>query len=1457
MIQSLFSQTILVSMVSHIIHLSDIHLRNGLDRNEIRYDTYIQVIDNLTRTITDNNYPHPVFVITGDIFHNKSKAHALTLDLFKYLIKNLTSFGEVILIEGNHDIRFDQPTDPSLVDPFTGYHNVHLLKTGTVVIGRIGFTSVNVLDTIKKDGTYDIVPSDQLPSFPKNFNRDIDKMIALFHGSFRGVNMTRDVRVPDEPRYYPLDWIVGFDYVMLGDIHLQQKFVYKETPVAYAGSLIQQNYGEQIIKHGYGCLDLSDMKYTFVKIYNPNGFLNLSNIDGVWSVGMNGNKDYKPLEDIITQTLFPKEPYIRLHNNTNDIHTLINLLNENNVIVNVEKLITEHPQTNNTHNTNHISNFVSINDHLAFRDIDILKKHFKDDQKALDLINDMNKFSIKKIDNIPSLNNLIHTQNKLIDKELSSLNNTIEKSYNNGNTFKLLHLKWSWILCFGDNNNYDFEKALGNVAIVNGKNGTGKTAFFDVICIALFGDPIPSRHKQKAGQDHYIVNTNKPTSTSCNTQLIFIVHDKKYLLNRNLQHCKTKDVVSIRQKVSLTDITNPDEHTKIATGMKELDVWLSNNIGSLNDFIEQSMITQNLDKNILDMSSKDTKAHIENIININTIKNMIELCNRSSLGHKQVNDNVLSIKSDRYIKRDELLKLNNSSSDAYTELLKTHKDELASMKKKVSDISIDHNKYPKKELERSKNDLYSICYNLKSSLDLHDYVDMESVTKQKNVSEHNLMDTRSLTIADINKYAKSFNPDIPSMEQIDKPSFDIKYINDLKKSIKGFKEPKVIPDMKLTECQEQLEKLQKMYSDHLEEKPNIVYDRNYGKNPEAALNKIKYEFGSYEECHRLSMLYKGDQWTHNGYKYDINAGNDHKKDTSKIKEDRILEYEKIVENFEKYIQEKKQSIDDQQQDINQYTQKLLQLDVVSKPSISYDEANSFLDELDKNQKYYDKNTDKYQQIQDVFEEYDAIEKVIVRLKDDIDRFKNIEYNPNCEVCMKQDHVVQLNKWKVELVDNQNKQKEVKGKLGKRNMDNLRVKLQEFVLFKNDFDVMITKKDEYNKIIETWSKYNDFKLQYDLNKANIDSSTESMNVSKNELTDLVSQSNDHKKYLNSMKGCIKDAYDQIASLKIIQNNSVLFDFEEKAANIKKDTQSIKNNLDLAKQYDKWINEIQPVIHDIKDKEEQLKRWKVWDEWLITKDCYDYKNICDKLNNLTDLRMYQEIVDTVYDQYQEKKTLDLSIEKIESEILDLEKKIYDTEKNKQNLIDLEKEIEAINETEKYLTDHIGFLDYLKDEIKEIKDKVYQQNILPAICNNVNRIVLEAVSDHLKYLKLIAEIQGDNIKWYVSNLNGDKIPINKASGFQRFIIGLALRLSIPYLTSASHKCRQLFIDEGFVNSDNDNLSKVPQFLQRLLLRYEGVLLVSHLDIIKEACDVTINIRRENVEYNDNKFAVSKIDY
>ena len=94
---------------------------------------------------------------------------------------------------------------------------------------------------------------------------------------------------------------------------------------------------------------------------------------------------------------------------------------------------------------------------------------------------------------------------------------------------------------------------------------------------------------------------------------------------------------------------------------------------------------------------------------------------------------------------------------------------------------------------------------------------------------------------------------------------------------------------------------------------------------------------------------------------------------------------------------------------------------------------------------------------------------------------------------------------------------------------------------------------------------------------------------------------------------------------------------------------------------------------------------------------------------------------------------------------------------------------------------------------------------------------------------------------NINDEEyfVPYIKCSGFEKFILSLALRLTIANFHKNTFKCEQLFIDEGFVAFDSNNLDKVPVMLNNLLGMYSSIIIVSHIDKLKDENYMNIDIK------------------
>ena len=131
----------------------------------------------------------------------------------------------------------------------------------------------------KYSGTYEFAPGYEwcvLSCFDEeNFHRakptKDNVSIALYHGAVRGSLTDTDWQLEGES---DLDLFKSYDFSMLGDIHKRQ-FLNKKGTVAYSGSTIQQNFGEDSEK-GFLLWDIrsaDDFDVEFYEVENQYHFV--------------------------------------------------------------------------------------------------------------------------------------------------------------------------------------------------------------------------------------------------------------------------------------------------------------------------------------------------------------------------------------------------------------------------------------------------------------------------------------------------------------------------------------------------------------------------------------------------------------------------------------------------------------------------------------------------------------------------------------------------------------------------------------------------------------------------------------------------------------------------------------------------------------------------------------------------------------------------------------------------------------------------------------------------------------------------------------------------------------------------------------------------------------------------------------------------------------------------------
>ena len=208
-----------------IIHLADIHWR-GLSRHEEYRESFSSFFVKAKKLRPD------VIYIGGDIVHSKTQGISPELiDNLSWWFSQLAKIAPTHIILGNHDgLQHNKDRQDAISPIINALDNDRLFlykKSGVYPTGIDGY-SWCVLSCFDEESWQDVEPvHDQIN-------------IALFHGGVWGSSTDIDWKIDGE---VTVDMFKKYDFSLLGDIHRCQ-FLNDKKTIAYCGSSIQQNYGE-------------------------------------------------------------------------------------------------------------------------------------------------------------------------------------------------------------------------------------------------------------------------------------------------------------------------------------------------------------------------------------------------------------------------------------------------------------------------------------------------------------------------------------------------------------------------------------------------------------------------------------------------------------------------------------------------------------------------------------------------------------------------------------------------------------------------------------------------------------------------------------------------------------------------------------------------------------------------------------------------------------------------------------------------------------------------------------------------------------------------------------------------------------------------------------------------------------------------------------------------------------
>ena len=512
-------------------HIADTHIRN------LKYHyEYREVFKQLYKSLAEEKVDY--IIHCGDIAHTKTQISPEFVDMCREFFDNLAKIAPTYIILGNHDGNLKNSSREDAITPIVkamSNKNLILLKNAGEVKIDDNFY-LNVLSVFDED------------NWTPPSNEDAIN-IALYHGaidkSLTDTNWTlggdHDISIFDK-----------FDFAFLGDIHKTQ-MLDKQGRIWYAGSTVQQNFGESLDK-GYLLWDIEskdDFTTKHIAFKNPRPFITIPLTE---------------MGDLPESSDVPEGARLRV-------------VSDNNVSLDkVRKAVDIVKYKYNPESVTYLNRAAGKQVRLESAE-GLEQKDLRDVKTQEELIENFLKdygVSEEVLDKVFSLNRSYNTQ----IEESEDIQRNVHWS--------LRSLEWDHLFNYGKSNVIDFTKLEGIVGIF-GKNYSGKSSIVDSLLYTLYNSTSKSIRKNLN-----IINQNQD---SCRAAVEIQIDDNNYHIERKSE----KYVKKLKGEETLEAKTDLEFYKQDLIGNKTIlngtsrqstDKAVRKYFGSLEDFLMTSMASQ-------------------------------------------------------------------------------------------------------------------------------------------------------------------------------------------------------------------------------------------------------------------------------------------------------------------------------------------------------------------------------------------------------------------------------------------------------------------------------------------------------------------------------------------------------------------------------------------------------------------------------------------------------------------------------------------------------------------------------------------------------------------------------------------------------------------------------------------------------------------------------------------------
>lgn len=384
-------------------------------------------------------------------------------------------------------------------------------------------------------------------------------------------------------------------------------------------------------------------------------------------------------------------------------------------------------------------------------------------------------------------------------------------------------------------------------------------------------------------------------------------------------------------------------------------------------------------------------------------------------------------------------------------------------------------------------------------------------------------------------------------------------------------------------------------------------------------------------------------------------------------------------------------------------------------------------------------------------------------------------------------------------------------------------------------LFLDKKEVESKIVEL--------LQIKTNLETIEKLKNLKRNYKDQYTILTTEKDSNESKINLNEQLIEESNKKI---NIYNKNLEQIKINEKINLQISDLQIIKTNIE--KQINELNNEILHIKNNL-DKVEKLKNlsFRTKDQITILTTEKESCNSKIELNN----QLIEETNDKIkiynknLEHIKNNEKINLQISNLQTIKTELDKQIKELNNRKLEIIKKisiceNKQSELLKEIEEYKLTNKRWKAYSFYETATSRHGIQYQlikQIVPFLQSKVNMILNELCDFSLEFI-----LDEKNIDIKLKYNDSDKsICLEMASGMEKFVSNIALRIALKNI-SIIPLPNFLFIDEGFSVLDDSNLNNLTKLFQYLKNEFDFILVISHIDKIKDMVDDIIYINTEN---------------